>query len=84
MTQLMTIDELHRILVDCAGSDDAGASAGDVADIPFDRLGYDSLALIETEAKLKVDHGVVIPYEQIIEVGTLGELLRLVNETIAV
>lgn len=39
---------------------------------------------METAARLKVDHGVAIPDEQIIEVSTLGELLSLVNDRIAV
>lgn len=49
-----------------------------------DRLGYDSLALIETAARLKTDHGVTIPDERLTEVGTPRELLNLINARMAV
>jgi act minimal PKS acyl carrier protein len=82
MPKLMTIDELRGILVSCAGGEETAALQGDIADAPLDALGYDSLALMETAARLKVDHGVVLPDEQISKVGTLGELLGLVNDRI--
>ncbi|MFE0379350.1 acyl carrier protein [Streptomyces inhibens] len=80
--KLMTIEELHGILVSCAGGEEFAAAHGDIAETSLNDLGYDSLALIETAARLKVDHGVVIPDEQITEVGTLGELLGLVNDSL--
>lgn len=83
MTKSMTIGELHGILVACAGGAETAARHGEIAEASLDDLGYDSLALIETAARLKVDHGVVIPDERITDVGTLGELLRLVNEQVA-
>lgn len=83
MPEPMTIDELHGILVSCAGGGEFTEVPDDLADIPLDNLGYDSLALIETATRLKVEHGVVVPDEQITEVVTLGELLRLVNDRIA-
>ncbi|MCX5339155.1 acyl carrier protein [Streptomyces atratus] len=84
MSKLMTIDELRGILVSCAGGEEIAELHGDIADTSLTALGYDSLALMETAARLKVDHGVVIPDEQIIEVSTLGELLSLVNDRITV
>ncbi|MFD7720122.1 phosphopantetheine-binding protein [Streptomyces sp. NPDC059814] len=83
MTKLMTIGELHGILISCAGGAETAASHAEIADASLDDLGYDSLALIETATRLKVDHGVVIPDEHLSDVSTLGELLGLVNERIA-
>jgi act minimal PKS acyl carrier protein len=82
MSQELGIDELRGILVACAGGDDIEALHGDISDIPFDELGYDSLALIETAATLKREHGVVIPDEQLTEVSNPGELLSVINERI--
>jgi minimal PKS acyl carrier protein len=83
MSKTMSIDDLRGILITCAGGDDTEAPHSDISDISFEDLGYDSLALIETATRLKLEHGVVIPDEQIIEVRTPKELLDLVNERIA-
>jgi act minimal PKS acyl carrier protein len=79
----MSIDELRGILAACAGDAEPGTDADDISDRPFDELGYDSLALIETAAALKLDHGVAISDDEIIEVRTMGELLGKINERIA-
>lgn len=82
MSKPMTIDELHGILVSCAGGEEFTGVPGSVADVPLTDLGYDSLALIETATRLKVDHGVTVPDDQLTEVETLGQLLRLVNSSL--
>ena len=76
----LTIEALHGILVACAGGDEASTIAGDISGMEFEELGYDSLALIETAARLKQEYGVTIPEEEITEVTTPGELLDIVNE----
>jgi act minimal PKS acyl carrier protein len=78
----LTIEDLRGILIACAGGDDAELT-GDIALAPFEDLGYDSLALIETSAQLKRDYGVVIPDELITEVRTPRQLLDLVNQQLA-
>ncbi|GAA3192089.1 acyl carrier protein [Actinocorallia longicatena] len=83
MTQTMDIDALRGILIDCAGGDDVDALRGDIRESSFEELGYDSLALMETAARLKRDHGVVISDERLTEVRTPVELLVLVNDQIA-
>jgi act minimal PKS acyl carrier protein len=79
---IMSIEDLRGILVECAGGD-ADALPRDMADIPFEALGYDSLVLIETSATLKRQYGVVIPDEQLTELQTPAELLLLINEGMA-
>jgi act minimal PKS acyl carrier protein len=79
----MSMDELRGIMIACAGGDDLETVHGDVSGVSFEDLGYDSLALIETAAKLKLEHGVDIAAEQIIEARTPRELLILVNDRIA-
>ncbi|OLT12361.1 actinorhodin polyketide synthase [Pseudonocardia sp. CNS-139] len=77
----MTIDDLRTILVACAGAADDGVLDGDIRDVGFDELGYDSLALMETAARIKSEFGVVIPDERIAELRTPGEILDVVNAT---
>ncbi|MCE7003248.1 acyl carrier protein [Kibdelosporangium philippinense] len=76
----MTIDDLRGLLASCAGEDEV---PGDISDITFEELGYDSLALIETAAALKRDRGVVIPDDLVTEAQTPSELLELINDRIA-
>jgi minimal PKS acyl carrier protein len=75
---IMTIDDLRTILVASAGESDGGLD-GDIRDVDFDELGYDSLALMETAARIRSDFGVTIPDERIAELRTPGEILDLVN-----
>nr|WKU62175.1 acyl carrier protein [uncultured bacterium] len=83
MGKTMNIDDLRDILVACAGGEESAAPRGDFSGASFDELGYDSLALMETAATLERDYGVVIPEDQITDVGTPGELLALVNDRMA-
>ncbi|WP_433684093.1 acyl carrier protein [Nocardia sp. CA-119907] len=75
----MTITELRRILVECAGGEDIAELGGDIATVDFEQLGYDSLALIETASRIQRDFGVTIPEEQLIDVKTPQELVDIVN-----
>jgi act minimal PKS acyl carrier protein len=80
----MTLDDLRRILVECAGSEEGvGSPDGDLLDASFEDLGYDSLALMETAARIKQEFGVSIPDDEITEVETPRALLALVNVEIA-
>ncbi|MFE2728951.1 acyl carrier protein [Kitasatospora sp. NPDC059327] len=73
----ITLAQLVEIIRDCAGDSDEFDLNGDIADIAFEELGYDSLALLEIAARLRQEHGVVLPDEG---VRTPGDVLDLVNE----
>jgi act minimal PKS acyl carrier protein len=74
------IDDLRRILVACAGEDDTvDLSSDDILDTPFDELGYDSLALMETAARIEREYGVELPDEEVTEAGTPRALIDLAN-----
>ncbi|GAB3206840.1 acyl carrier protein [Nocardia tengchongensis] len=80
----MTIDELRRILVECAGGDETAPElAGDIAEVEFEELGYDSLALIETASRIERDFGVKVPEDRLVEVKTPAELIGIVNGQLA-
>ncbi|MGH3991132.1 MAG: acyl carrier protein [Pseudonocardiaceae bacterium] len=78
----VTIDDVRRILIDCAGDIGTPELHGDISALEFDDLGYDSLALLETSARIEQEFGVQIPEEQITEVKTPQELLDLVNTSL--
>jgi act minimal PKS acyl carrier protein len=75
----MDLDDLRRILVACAGEDDGTDLSGDILATTFEELGYDSLALMESAARIKQEFGVDLTDEDVAEVGTPSALLALVN-----
>ncbi|AZQ74569.1 acyl carrier protein [Streptomyces luteoverticillatus] len=75
-----TIDELIRIMRECAGEDEAGDLTPDVADQDFDLLGYDSLALMATASRVEREHGLRLPEEEMAEIRTPAAFVALVNE----
>jgi act minimal PKS acyl carrier protein len=79
----MTLDDLLKILTEAAGYGDSLDQATDVAAAEFEDLGYDSLALLETAARIEQDFGVTLPDDQITESRTPRELLDLVNSSLA-
>ncbi|MGR6974176.1 acyl carrier protein [Streptomyces cynarae] len=75
----LSIDDIRRILIESAGFDGAPDPATDISDIPFEELGYDSLALMESAARIQQEYGIRIPDDEITEVETPRALLDLVN-----
>ena len=80
----LTLDDLRRILVSCAGENDDLDLNGDILDSPFQDLGYDSLALMETVARIQREYGIDVSDDDMAEVETPRALLEIVNGTLAV
>lgn len=81
MAQL-TLDELRTILVACAGEDDSIDLSGDILDITFEDLGYDSLALMESASRIERELGVALS-DDVTEALTPRILLDLVNGSVS-
>ncbi|MCK7625833.1 acyl carrier protein [Streptomyces sp. RS10V-4] len=77
-----TLDDLRRILVSCAGENDGADLHGDILDTPFRDLGYDSLALMETAARVEREYGIDVSDDDIAEVETPRGLLGIVNDAL--
>ncbi|MGQ4730225.1 MULTISPECIES: acyl carrier protein [Streptomyces] len=82
MAQL-TLDALRTILIACAGEDDGIDLSGDILDVTFEDLGYDSLALMESASRIEREFGVSLSDDDIDETLTPRRLLDLVNVTVA-
>lgn len=78
----ISIDDLRRILVACAGEDDGIDLSGDILDVHFTDLGYDSLALMESAARIERDYGVALADDVLADASTPRELLDLVNRAV--
>ncbi|MFE3170905.1 acyl carrier protein [Amycolatopsis sp. NPDC059090] len=79
MTQF-TLDDLRRLLREAAGEDDTVQLDGDIADVPFADLGYDSVALLETAAAADREFGATIPDELLGELTTPAAFVKAVRE----
>lgn len=79
----MTLHDLRRILIACAGEDDTADPTNDMLDTPFEDLGYDSLARMESAAVIEREYGVVLADELIAEAPTPRALIDVVNSALA-
>ncbi|MER6842742.1 acyl carrier protein [Streptomyces platensis] len=80
MAAVLTIDDLLRVLAECAGETAGADPSGDDAHRTFEEMGYDSLVLLETNARLKQDFGIDIP-DEADGAKTPADLLTLANAT---
>ncbi|MGW7294423.1 acyl carrier protein [Streptomyces xiamenensis] len=79
MADTITLDDLARVLTECAGADEETALDSGSLDVPFTDLGYDSLALLETAALIKQRYGAELSDDEVTEVRTPRDLLDRVN-----
>jgi act minimal PKS acyl carrier protein len=79
----MTIEDLHRVLAACAGDSNDTSWGEDILDVDLDNLGYDSLARIETAARIEKEYGAHIPDEHISELRTPRQIRDFVNGVLA-
>lgn len=76
----LTLPELIQILQECAGVDEEGELVeGEAGDTTFEDLGYDSLALLETGARVERRFAVKLPEEELGTVRTPRQFVTLVN-----
>lgn len=76
----ITISELGDIMRACAGEDDGALPLDQTPDQPFDELGYDSLALMETHSRIERDYGLEFADDDIAGIKTARELVDFVNQ----
>jgi minimal PKS acyl carrier protein len=74
-----TLDDIRRIMRDCAGVDDATDGRGDIADVPFADLGLDSLAMLGMAKQLENEFSVQVPDDALACLSTPREAVDHVN-----
>ncbi|KNB53420.1 acyl carrier protein [Streptomyces caatingaensis] len=75
----ITLDRLVTVIRECAGDSDEFDLDGDILDVTFEELGYDSLALLEISARLQEEFGATVSET---EMETPRITLRLLNEAV--
>jgi Phosphopantetheine attachment site. len=78
----LTLEDLKRIVREGAGEDGTTLD-GDLMDVPFADLGYDSLAMLETVSRIAREFNTVLPDDLAVEARTPRMMLDMVNGTIA-
>ncbi|MEW2549524.1 acyl carrier protein [Streptomyces sp. NPDC047002] len=78
-TTALSLDDLTRILRESAGEDEAVDLSGDIADVSFTDLGYDSLALLEVASRVTREYRVSLPDEELDRAETPRAFVELVN-----
>jgi minimal PKS acyl carrier protein len=76
------LDDLRVLMKSCAGVAEDMDLDGDILRVPFEQLGYDSLALLEIAHKIEDQLGVVIPDETVEKMLTPLEVIDYVNVTV--
>ncbi|WP_395297526.1 acyl carrier protein [Kitasatospora hibisci] len=80
---MITEADLKRIMREGAGQAEGIDLDGDIADVLFSDLGYDSLAVLETVSRIEREYGIRIPEDALSAVRTPGEFLAVVNRATA-
>ena len=75
----ITIEELRTILRECAGEEEGVDLDGQILDVEFEELGYESLALLEASGRIEREYGIVLGDDALNEARTPRALLEIVN-----
>jgi acyl carrier protein len=79
-TPELTLDDLRRILRAVAGEAEGIGLDGDILDVSFTDLGYDSLALLETAGQIERERNLRLDESTITDAQTPRQLLTAVTE----
>ncbi|MFJ9646097.1 acyl carrier protein [Streptomyces sp. NPDC004244] len=79
----LELTDLTRLLRECAGEDEGVDMDGDVLDVLFLDLGYDSLALLQTTGRIERDFDITLDEEAVDEAETPRQYLALVNRVLS-
>ncbi|MDT0566718.1 acyl carrier protein [Streptomyces sp. DSM 3412] len=73
------VGDLRRILREGAGADENVDLEGNILDLDFEDLGYDSLARLETGGRIEREFRIKLADETLTEVATPRALIEAVN-----
>ncbi|MFF9011363.1 acyl carrier protein [Streptomyces sp. NPDC014870] len=83
MSAQFTLDDLRRILREGAGAEDGVDLDGDILDTPFEDLGYESLALLETGLRIGREYGIELDDDVLADAETPRDLINAVQEQLS-
>ncbi|GAA3081897.1 acyl carrier protein [Streptomyces olivoverticillatus] len=77
-----TLEDLVDLTRTYAGEAEEGALDGDIVDVLFTHLGYDSVALMEVLSHIKHEYGIDLADEAVGALKTPRAVIEKVNEVI--
>jgi act minimal PKS acyl carrier protein len=78
----LTLDTLIAILRTSAGEEEDIDLGGDITDVSFTDLGYDSLAMLETTGRIQLEYGVQLDDDALASADTPRLFLAAVNQAL--
>ena len=78
-----TADDLRRIIRTTVGTDESIDLDGDILDVAFTDLGYDSLAVLEVASRIEKELPVSIPDDAVADLLTPRHAVDFVNRQLA-
>lgn len=82
-THNFTLEDLKRILLEGAGAAEGVDLDGDIIDTPFEDLGYESLAMLETSSRIEREYGVTLDEDIVTDAATPRTLIEAVGDQLA-
>ncbi|MER5466729.1 MULTISPECIES: phosphopantetheine-binding protein [unclassified Streptomyces] len=79
----MELSDLITLLRECAGESESVNLDGDIMDVLFLDLDYDSLAILQTTGRIERDYEITLDEEAIDAAETPRQYLALVNRVLA-
>ncbi|MES5825320.1 acyl carrier protein [Streptomyces sp. RG80] len=83
MSSTFTLADLKRILLEGAGADDGIDLDGDILDLDFESLGYESLALLETGGRIEREYAIALDDDVFTDNRTPRTLIAAVNDLLS-
>lgn len=77
---LLTLDELRAIMRACVGDEPTAELDGEILDLTFSDLAFDSLAVLEVAARLQETYRIPVPDEAVEKMQTPRDVLDYVNQ----
>ncbi|MEV6753026.1 acyl carrier protein [Streptomyces sp. NPDC051214] len=78
-----TLEDLKRILLEGAGAAEGVDLDGDILDTPFEDLGYESLAMLETSSRIEREYGVTLDEDMVTDAATPRRFIEAVGAQLA-
>lgn len=79
----LTLAELVRVTRSRAGEAEDGVLNGDILDVLFEQLGYDSVALLEVLSEINHEYGLDLSEQTVASLKTPRAVLDTVNRIIS-
>ncbi len=79
MSTQFSLTDLKSIMRRCTGADDAQDLDGDILNVRFRDLGYDSLAVLEIASNIQRAYKIAFPDEAIEQILTPADVLSFTN-----